>query len=131
MAYFDMDSKNDGKWTLRFEADRARLYFFAGPRLQWVLARYTQFSGKPPMWPPWVFAPWKSRNVHNSRADFEEDVLRQRKVDVPGSVIVIDSPWETCYNDYKFNEAQFHNPNPCSSSRTTRLQSRAVAHADG
>lgn len=108
VAYFDMDSDGRGKWTLRFESDSARLYFIAGPRLTQVLERYMEFTGRPPMWPAWVFAPWKSRNVHNSRAEFEEDVLRQREVDVPGSVIVIDSPWETCYNDYKFNEAQFH-----------------------
>jgi alpha-D-xyloside xylohydrolase len=110
VSYFDMDSKGQGKWTLHVKSERLRLYFFAGPRLADILARYTHFSGRPPLWPAWVFAPWKSRDVHMDRTAFEEDIFRQRELDIPGSVIVIDSPWETCYNDFRFNEKQFKNP---------------------
>lgn len=110
VAVFDMDSQGQGVWKLRCKTDRIRLYFFAGPRLGSVIERFTHFAGRPPLWPAWAFAPWKSRDVHMDRAAFEEDVFRQRELDIPGSVIVIDSPWETCYNDFRFNEKQFKKP---------------------
>lgn len=107
VAYFNMDDAGDGRWRLKFESGRARIYFFAGPRLPLVVERYTALSGRPPLWPAWAFGPWKSRDVHPNRQAVEEDILRQRELDIPGSVIVIDSPWETCYNNYTFNEMQF------------------------
>ena len=32
---------------------------------------------------------------------------RQRALGLPASVILIDSPWTTSYNNYKFNPKQF------------------------
>jgi len=110
VSMFDMDSGKNGAYSIRFEDDFLRIYIFAGPRPADVIERYTALSGRPPLWPAWVFGPWKSRDVHKSRADVEEDIVRQRDLDIPGSLIVIDSPWETCYHDFKLNKKQFQNP---------------------
>ena len=37
----------------------------------------------------------------------KEDVDKTRELGLPASVILIDSPWTSAYNDYKFNPKQF------------------------
>ena len=37
----------------------------------------------------------------------KEDVDKTRALGLPASVIMIDSPWSTSYNSYKFNPKQF------------------------
>ncbi|CAI7919497.1 unnamed protein product, partial [Closterium sp. NIES-54] len=39
-----------------------------------------------------------------------EDAEKLRQQGIPGSVILIDSPWETSYNDFTINRLQFHDP---------------------
>jgi alpha-D-xyloside xylohydrolase len=58
--------------------------------------------------PYWAFAPWKSRDFHSSEKDVYEDVDRTRALDLPASVVLIDSPWATNYNTYTFNPKQFN-----------------------
>jgi len=108
-AVFDMDSSRDGRWSVESTDDYLRLYFFAGPLIRDVIVRYTSLAGRPPLWPRWVFAPWKGRDVHYSAAEVEEDIIRRRDLDIPGSIIIIDSPWETAYNNFRFNRLQFGN----------------------
>lgn len=109
-AAFDMDTSATGRWSVDFQDNYLRIYFFAGPFPTDIISRYTSFTGRPPLWPAWVFAPWKSRDVHTSGYEVEEDILRQRKLDLPGSAILIDSPWEDGYNSFRFNSVQFPDP---------------------
>jgi len=45
----------------------------------------------------WVLAPWKGRDVHKSRDEVLLDVERTRELDLPASVLLVDSPWQTGY----------------------------------
>jgi hypothetical protein len=45
----------------------------------------------------WVLAPWKGRDVHRSRDEVLLDVERTRELDLPASVLLVDSPWQTGY----------------------------------
>ncbi|GJP47382.1 hypothetical protein CLOM_g6579 [Closterium sp. NIES-68] len=88
-----------------------RLVFMAGPRLLDVLALFSRLSSSRPIPPPlWTFAPWKGRDVHKSSQEVLDDAERLRQHGIPGSVILLDSPWETAYNDFTINRRQFHNP---------------------
>ncbi|CAI5523022.1 unnamed protein product, partial [Closterium sp. Naga37s-1] len=88
-----------------------RVVFMAGPRLLDVLALFSRLSSSRPIPPPlWAFAPWKGRDVHRSSHEVLEDAEKLRQHGIPGSVILIDSPWQTAYNDFTINRHQFTDP---------------------
>lgn len=91
-------------------ASRVRIVCFAGRNMADLLDGFTRLTGRPKVPPAWAFAPWKSRDVHRNREDVIADAELSRKHDLPCSVIVIDSPWETCYNNFELNEGQFKDP---------------------
>jgi alpha-D-xyloside xylohydrolase len=88
-------------------AAKLRIVLFPGPEFPGILERFTALAGRAVLPPYWAFAPWKARDYHQNDAQVKEDVDRNRALGLPASVIVIDSPWETTYNDYKFNPKQF------------------------
>jgi alpha-D-xyloside xylohydrolase len=86
--------------TLRFN-------FVGGPHLLDVLQRYTAYTGRPPLPPAWVFAPWMSSDVWRTGGEVRYVVTKLAERGIPGSVFVFDSPWETAYNDFTWNMTQF------------------------
>lgn len=126
---FFMSSKGFGVWldssapaeldlsgTARFDTDiemrgsSMRIVFIAGPRLDEILETFTGLTGRSPVPPAWAFGLWKSRDVHRNREDVLEDVEKLRRFEIPASVLVIDSPWGTGYNDFNMNREQFSEP---------------------
>ncbi|CAI5477097.1 unnamed protein product [Closterium sp. Yama58-4] len=88
-----------------------RVVFMGGPRLLGVLALFSRLSASRPIPPPlWALAPWKGRDVHRTSQEVLEDAEKLRQQGIPGSVILIDSPWETSYNDFSINRQQFDDP---------------------
>ncbi|CAI5519228.1 unnamed protein product [Closterium sp. Naga37s-1] len=88
-----------------------RVVVMAGPRLLDVLALFSRLSSSRPIPPPlWAFAPWKGRDVHRSSQEVLEDAEKLRQHGIPGSVILMDSPWQTAYNDFTINRRQFTDP---------------------
>ena len=57
--------------------------------------------------PEWAYGHWKSRDVYEHQEDVEDDWRGYRRNDLPLDAIVIDSPWETQYNTWRFNPHQF------------------------
>jgi len=109
-AFFDMAASDSKAFTVTDINSRLGFCIFYGPKLTDVLEQYTALAGHPPLPPKWVFGPWKSRDEHlNTEAVFE-DVEKMRELDIPLSVQVIDSPWESAYNDFTFNSWQFPDP---------------------
>jgi len=78
-----------------------------GPRLTDVLTRYTGYTGRPPLPPPWAFGTWISSDVWRSGGEVRYAVSKFRARRIPASVFVFDSPWEVAYNDFTFNRKQF------------------------
>jgi alpha-glucosidase (family GH31 glycosyl hydrolase) len=60
--------------------------------------------------PPWAFGLWKSRDVHHNQDSVLVDVERLRQYGIPSSVLVLDSPWVTGYNNFIVNRTQFPAP---------------------
>ncbi|TWT41242.1 Alpha-xylosidase [Phycisphaerae bacterium RAS1] len=107
---FDLNATDRDHVRLRYRAARVRIVLIDGPDFATILNEFTRLSGRPRVPPVWSLAPWKSRNIHNNRDEVLADAELTRKHDLPGSMIVIDSPWETCYNDFTLNERQFTQP---------------------
>ena len=106
---FKMSSDMRRAYSITLNNDRMNYVIFIGESPKEILKSYVELTGLPELPPSWVFAPWKSRDNYYSVNDVLEDVDTMRRLDIPMSVIVIDSPWETAYNDFYFNEVQFPN----------------------
>lgn len=107
---FDLNATSRDVIHIHDRATEFRLVLFAGPAPVDILAEFTRLTGRPAVPPAWAFAPWKSRDVHRNREEILADIDMNRKLDLPASVLVIDSPWETSYNDFILNQQQFSNP---------------------
>jgi alpha-D-xyloside xylohydrolase len=107
---FDLNASDRDHVLFRYRASRLRLVLMDGPDVASMLNEFTQLTGRPRVPPAWSFAPWKSRNIHNNREELLADAELTRRHDLPGSVIVLDSPWETGYNDFVLNQKQFSKP---------------------
>ena len=108
--FFDMGATSPQAFVIMDKTAALRFYFFFGPKLTDVVRHHSEIVGRPPLPPKWVFAPWKSRDEHLNTEAVYEDVEKMRALDIPLSAQVIDSPWESAYNDFKFNPWQFPNP---------------------
>lgn len=110
-GFFDLNGTDRFNCILRYPENHFRIVFFAGPEPAEILKSFTELSGRISIPPAWSFAPWKSRDVHRNREEILQDIELHRKHDLPASVLVIDSPWETGYNNFILNETQFEKPN--------------------
>lgn len=106
-AQFDMNATNNPDIIVDVIAGKLRVVLFTGPEFPLILDRFTALTGRSMLPPYWAFAPWKSRDYHRNDAEVKEDVDKNRALGLPASVIMIDSPWSTTYNSYKFNPKQF------------------------
>lgn len=104
---FDLNASDRFVAKLRFKDDRFRVVIMAGPQFSDVLETFTGLTGRSRVLPPWAFGLWKSRDVHPNQDSVYADIDRLREYDIPASVIVLDSPWETGYNDFEINTTQF------------------------
>lgn len=107
---FDLNATERENIVVSDRNRKMRLVFIAGPSPQEALSEFTRLAGRPAVPPAWAFAPWKSRDVHRNRNEILQDVRLSRQHKLPASVIVLDSPWETSYNDFQLNESQFDRP---------------------
>ena len=106
-SMFDMRTAMNGRYRVSTEAGNLRVNIVYGPKLTDVLMRYTEMTGRPPLPPPWVFGPWISSDAWRNGGEVRYAVSRFRQREIPSSIFVFDSPWETAYNDFQFNRAQF------------------------
>ncbi len=106
-ATFDMNATSETDVIVDVPAQKLRVVLFTGPEFPVILERFTGLAGRAILPPYWAFAPWMGRDVHQNDAQVLEDVAKTRALGLPASVIVIDSPWSTSYNSYKFNPKQF------------------------
>ncbi|MDE1176873.1 MAG: glycoside hydrolase family 31 protein [Edaphobacter sp.] len=106
-ATFDMNASSESDVIVDVPAEKLRIVLFTGPQFPEILDRFTSQSGRSMLPPYWAFAPWLGRDFHRNEAEVKADVDKARALGIPASVILIDSPWTTAYNSYKFNPKQF------------------------
>ena len=95
-----------GVVSIRTEANQLSFQLWTGQPFAELLTRYTQLLEKPLYQPPaWIFGPWKSRDwTAETQTTVEEDLRLPRQLNLPGSVKLIDSAWESQLNNFEFNE---------------------------
>lgn len=104
---FDMNASSEQEIVVDVPAEKLRIVLFAGPEFPKILDHFTALVGRSMLPPYWAFAPWIGRDYHQNAAQVKEDADKARALGIPASVILIDSPWTTAYNSYKFNPKQF------------------------
>src|SRR5579871_1712984 len=108
-ATFDLNVTDATRIRIAVRGKKLRFVLLEGPRFPTILDRFTALAGRQELPPYWAFAPWKARDYHRNQQEVYEDIDRYRKLGLPASVILIDSPWATNYNTYEFNPKQFEN----------------------
>jgi alpha-glucosidase (family GH31 glycosyl hydrolase) len=93
--------------SVRAASGPLRVHLFLQPGPAARLRELLRMTGLPVLLPEWAYGHWKSRDVYEHQADVEDDWSGYRRHDLPLDAIVIDSPWETQYNTWRFNPHQF------------------------
>ncbi len=109
-ATFDFNTTHLNDINIMVPTERFRLVLFTMPEFPKMLEAFTKLTQRAVVPPIWAFAPWMGRDFHRSEAEVRENVDKTRALGLPASVILIDSPWATAYNSYKWNDQQFANP---------------------
>lgn len=104
---FHLCDEGEEYYSITVDSPDVDIYIICEKDPMKIIEAYAALSGKPPLPPKWVFAPWKSRDVHHSGAEVYEDFKTMREKGIPCGVQVIDSPWETRYNNFVVNKKQF------------------------
>jgi alpha-D-xyloside xylohydrolase len=106
-SWFDMRAQYADRYVVSNMFSTLKFNVVAGPKLTDVLSRYTGYTGRPQMSPPWAFAPWMSSDIWRDGGEVRYVITKYRERGIPGSVLVFDSPWERGYNDFIWNTNQF------------------------
>jgi alpha-D-xyloside xylohydrolase len=110
-SHFDMRATQADRYSVTHAFPTLRFKVVYGPNLTDVIKRFTGYSGRAFLPPPWVFGAWISSDIWRSGGEVRYAVknfvqnFKQRSI--PVSAIVFDSPWEIAYNDFQFNMTQF------------------------
>lgn len=96
--------------TFTVAGESLRFDVFAAPDPWTLVPGIWDATGAPRMPPEWSFGPQLWRNELTDRAELEADAAAIREHDLPVSVLWIDNPWQTSYNDFTFNTLQFPEP---------------------
>ena len=106
-ARFDLAERTSV--SVRAAGGPLRLLFVCHSTPAARLRELCRLTGFPALLPEWGYGFWKSRDLYEHQDDLLEDWSGFRTHDIPLDAIVIDSPWATQYNTWKFNPHQFPN----------------------
>ena len=100
-----------GYVTIRNNAPSLFFRIIFGNNLKEIISRYTDFCGRLPLPPRWVFGPWKSRSWDtDNQLAVLEDLEMEQALNLPGSVKLIDAAWEPYFHNFSFDPYRFPDP---------------------
>ncbi len=65
---------------------------------------------KPPITPAWAFTPWVWEDSINTQDAALRLIQLYKKKKIPVGAIIIDSPWSTGYNNFKWDKERYPDP---------------------
>ena len=98
----ELDLTEEPTASQRAAAGPLRLHFLTDPTPAARLRHYLSLTGFPMLLPEWAYGHWKSRDVYAHARDVDEDLEGYPENRLPLDAIVLDSPWETQYNTWRF-----------------------------
>ncbi|MBS3936983.1 MAG: alpha-glucosidase [Peptococcaceae bacterium] len=109
-SHFDMGKHDPG--TIIFGADggRLRYYLLAGPRIQDVLGRYTELTGKMPMPPKWSLGYQQCRYSYHPDSQVIEIARTMREKEIPCDALYLDIHYMDGYRVFTFDSHEFADP---------------------
>ena len=107
---FDVAATDPSTVTATFEGTSASVWFFFARDPLDVVAMYTSHVGLPRFLPRWALGPMYWRNHWASDQAVLGDAAQLRNLHIPTTTMWIDDPWQTSFNTFVCNPAQFPDP---------------------
>jgi alpha-glucosidase (family GH31 glycosyl hydrolase) len=107
---FDLAKTDPGAFWFSTLGSTLTFHVVRGADPMEVVRSFTALAGRPRRPPPAQLGVWKWRDWVFDELEVYEDASMMRSLDIPASVLMIDSPWSTEYNTYEFNPRQFPDP---------------------
>ena len=109
-SYFDFARSSQQRVWFGAEGGEMNYYFFYGPSMKKILARYADLTGHTPMPPMWALGNQQSRWSYYPDTMVEEVVRQYRQRDLPLDVIHLDIDYMQGYRVFTFDPHRFPNP---------------------
>lgn len=109
-SYFDFGRSSQQRAWFGAEGGELNYYFFYGPSIKKILARYADLTGHMPLPPMWALGNQQSRWSYYPDTMVEQVVREYRERDLPLDVIYLDIDYMRGYRVFTFDQQRFPNP---------------------
>ncbi|HXB68665.1 MAG TPA: glycoside hydrolase family 31 protein, partial [Candidatus Acidoferrales bacterium] len=121
-THFDFGASAQEYAAFSAEGGEMNYYFFQGPSIKKILARYADLTGHMPMPPMWALGNQQSRYSYYPDSVAEEVVRKYRADDLPLDVLHLDIHFMNAYRPFTWDPQRFPNPK----AFTDRLRAQGV-----
>lgn len=109
-SYFDFGRSSQQRAWFGAEGGEMNYYFFNGPGIKKILARYADLTGHMPLPPLWALGNQQSRWSYYPDTMVEEVVREYRQRDLPLDVVHLDIDYMQGYRVFTFDRNRFPSP---------------------
>ena len=121
-THFDFGASSQEYAAFSSEGGEMNYYFFQGPSIKKILARYTDLTGHMPMPPMWALGNQQSRWSYYPDSLAEDVVRKYRADDLPLDVLHLDIHFMNGFRDFTWDPQRFPDPK----AFTDRLRAQGV-----
>ena len=121
-THFDFGATTQEYAAFSAEGGEMNYYFFQGPSIRKILARYADLTGHMPMPPMWALGNQQSRYSYYPDSLAEEVVRKYRADDLPLDVLHLDIHFMNAFRPFTWDPQRFPNPK----AFTDRLRAQGV-----
>lgn len=106
-SYFDMGKENNEYYYFAAEDGNLNYYFIYGDKMEQIISRYTDLTGKTPLPQMWTLGYQQSRWSYDTKDRVMEIAENFRKYDIPIDVIHLDIDYMDGYRVFTFDNNKF------------------------
>jgi alpha-glucosidase len=121
-THFDFGASSQEYAAFSAEGGEMNYYFFQGPAIKKILARYADLTGHMPIPPMWALGNQQSRYSYYPDSVAEEVVRKYRADDLPLDVLHLDIHFMNSFRPFTWDSQRFPNPK----AFTDRLRAQGV-----
>jgi alpha-glucosidase len=121
-THFDFGATSQEYAAFSAEGGEMNYYFFQGPSIKRILARYADLTGHMPLPPMWALGNQQSRYSYYPESVAEDVVRKYRADDLPLDVLYLDIHFMNEYRPFTWDTQRFPNPK----AFTDRLRAQGV-----